>query len=112
MVELCLDPFGLDSIFHSLADPTRRDILRRIGRKAMSVSDVAEPYDMSLAAVSKHLKILEKAKLILKKRKGKELMIVPVLETMNDAAEYLRAYEKLWNDRLDSLERYLSSIPS
>jgi DNA-binding transcriptional ArsR family regulator len=54
---------SLDSIFGSLADPTRRDILQRVAGRELTVSQIAEPYDLSLAAVSKHLKILERAKL-------------------------------------------------
>lgn len=111
MVELTLDPLGLDAIFGSLADPTRRDILRRVAKEALSVGDIAKRYPMSLAAISKHLKILEKAKLILKRRKGKEQMIVLAPGTLKDAAAYLTAYEKLWNDRLDNLEKYLSTLP-
>jgi DNA-binding transcriptional ArsR family regulator len=101
----------LDSIFGSLSDPTRRDILRRVAVKSMSISEIAEPYDVSLAAVSKHLKILEKAELILKKRFGKEQHVELRPKAFKNAAAYLREYEKLWNARLDSLERYLSTFP-
>ena len=111
MVELTLDPLGLDAIFRSLADPTRRDILRRVSKKEMSISDVAEPYGMSFAAIAKHLTVLEKAKLILKSRKGKEQIIQLSPVAFKDASLYLKNYEKLWNDRFDSLENYLSTLP-
>lgn len=109
MVELSLNP--LDAIFGSLADPTRRDILKRVAKKEMSVSDIAKPYKLTFAAISKHLKVLEKAKLIIKRRQGKEQIIQLSPSSIKDAAKYLQEYEKLWDHRLDSLERYLSSLP-
>lgn len=111
MVELTLKPLSLDAIFQSLADPTRRDILRRVSKKEMSISDVAKPYSMSFAAIAKHLSVLANAKLIVKKRKGKEQMIQLSPAAFKDATAYLQQYEKLWNDRLDSLERYLKTFP-
>ena len=111
MVELTLDPLGLDAIFRSLADPTRRDILKRVAKKQLSISDIAKPYKMTLAAISKHLKVLEHAKLIVKRRQGKEQIVQLSPAAFNDAAKYLKYYERLWNDRLDSLELYLQTIP-
>lgn len=105
MVEYILP---LDSIFSSLSDPTRRDILSRLSSGRLNVSEVAEPYDMSLAAVSKHLKILEQAKLIMKRRKGKEQIVSLRPETMMQAAAYIQQYEQLWNERLDRLEQFLN----
>lgn len=105
MVEYILP---LDPIFSSLADPTRRDILGRLQLGRLNVSEIAEPYDMSLAAVSKHLKILEQAKLIMKRRKGKEQIVSLQPQTMMQAAEYLRQYEQLWNERFDRLESFLN----
>jgi DNA-binding transcriptional ArsR family regulator len=108
MVELTLDPIG--AIFASLADPTRRDILRRVARKVLSINEIAEPYDMSVAAISKHLQILEKAKLVTKRRVGKQQLVQLSPAAIKDAGEYLKTYEKMWNDRLDSLEAYLATI--
>jgi len=99
--------FQLDGIFGSLADPTRRDILSRLQRSELNVSDVAEPYDMSLAAISKHLKILEQANLIRKRRQGKERIVSLTPETMMQASNYLKQYERLWNERFDRLEIFL-----
>ncbi len=107
MVEQTLQ---LDAIFGSLADPTRRDILRRVAQREMSISQIAKPYRLTFAAISKHLKILEKAKLILKKRQGKEQMVQLAPATLQDASEHLKNYQKLWEDRLDSLEEVLKSI--
>ena len=104
MVEYSLQ---LDSVFGSLADPTRRDILQRVARRELTVSDVASHYDMSLAAVSKHLKVLQQAKLIIKRRRGKQHMISLAPHALNDAGDYLEQYRKLWTERFDSLEEYL-----
>lgn len=99
--------FSLDNIFGSLADPTRRDILRRVAVQEMSVGEVAAPYDLSLAAVSKHLKILEKAKLIMKRRQGKHQYVQIAPYAFRDATEYLEWYRQLWEQRLDALEEFL-----
>src|SRR5882724_8169330 len=99
MVEYTL---SLDSIFGSLADPTRRDILARLTKNELSVGEIAQPYDVTLAAVSKHLKVLEKAKLIIKRRRGKEQMVSLAPQALADAAEYLQWYRNLWENRLDS----------
>ena len=107
MVELTLD---LDLIFGSLSHHIRRDLLKRAAQKEMTISDAAKPYKMTLAAISKHLKVLEKAHLIIKKRRGKEQMIQLAPAAFKNAATYLSHYEKLWNNRFDSLERYLATI--
>lgn len=74
----------MDKVFHALSDATRRSILRRIKEEEFTVSELAEPYDMSLAAVSKHLKVLEKAGLIARTKQGKihwcGLVIEPLIE--------------------------------
>ncbi|HYH36219.1 MAG TPA: metalloregulator ArsR/SmtB family transcription factor [Candidatus Saccharimonadales bacterium] len=104
MVEYTL---SLDDVFGSLADPTRRDILQRVSLSELSVSDIAAPYDISLAAVSKHLKILEKAKLVMKRRRGKQYLVQASPLAFKDATDYLEQYAQLLNERMDSLENYL-----
>ncbi len=104
MVECTVD---LDSVFSSLADPIRRDILNRISVRELTVSQIASAYDISLAAVSKHLKVLERAKLIYKRKEGKQQIVSLSPAALKDASEYLQHYEKLWNARLDALETYL-----
>src|SRR5690349_3759232 len=105
MVEYSL---SLDNVFGSLADPTRRDILRRVSKAELSVSEVALPYDLSLAAVSKHLGVLERAKLISKRKAGKEHFISMDPAALKTASEYLAHYTSFWNQQLDSLEKYLT----
>jgi len=100
----------LNFIFSALADPTRRDILKRIGKAELSISEIAKYYNLTFAAVSKHLLVLEKAKLIFKRRQGKQQMIQVAPATIKDAAKYLQQYEAMWNNRLDSLEQYLHTL--
>lgn len=104
MVEYAL---SLDNIFGSLADATRRDILQRVVDTELTVSEVAAPYDISLAAVSKHLKILEHAQLIMKRRRGKEQLVTAQPLAVKTATEYLKDYEALWNERFDRLDMLL-----
>ena len=106
MVEYTLN---LDSVFGCLSDPTRRDMLRRIADHELSVGEIAHFYDLTFAAVSKHLKVLEKAKLIVKRRRGKQQMVSLTPQAFADAAEYIDWYRSLWENRLDSLEDYLGS---
>lgn len=108
MVEHSLE---LDSIFGALADPIRRDILLRGLKEEMSIGDIAKPYKLTFAAISKHLKVLEKAKLIVKRKKGRQQFVKLSPEAFADASQYLKEYERIWNSRLDSLETYLSSFP-
>jgi DNA-binding transcriptional ArsR family regulator len=107
MVEYSLQ---LDLIFSSLSDPTRRDILKRVSKKELSISDIAKHYALTFAAISKHLKILEKANLISKRRQGKEQIVALSPAALKNADEYLRSYEAIWNGRLDRLDTYLKTI--
>jgi DNA-binding transcriptional ArsR family regulator len=91
MVEYTL---SLDSVFGSLADPTRRDILKRVSSSELSVSEIAQPYDLSLAAVSKHLKVLEKARLIIKRRRGKQHLVRLSPGALANATDYLEWYQE------------------
>lgn len=104
MVEYALD---LDDIFGSLSDMTRRDILRRVAKREMTVTQVARPYGLSLAAISKHLKVLERARLIVKRKRGKQHFVQLSPAAFKDAAEYLRFYAQFWESQFDSLEQYL-----
>jgi len=97
----------LDSIFGSLADTTRRDILRRVARQEMSVGEIAAPYDISLAAVSKHLVVLEKARLVTKRREGKLQVVSLRAAALTDAAKQIERWRDIWESRLDRLEKYL-----
>jgi DNA-binding transcriptional ArsR family regulator len=106
MVEYTLN---LDSVFGSLSDPTRRDILKRVAKKELSVSEIARPYKLSFAAISKHLGVLEKARLIIKHRRGKEQIIQLSPAAIKNAADYLENYRAIWENRFDSLDKLLKS---
>ena len=100
----------LSDIFQSLADATRRDILTRVAKKEMTVSEIAKRYNLTFAGVSKHLKVLEKAKLIVKRRQGREQYVQMAPATIRTATDALEYYQKLWEDRFDSLEVYLKKV--
>jgi DNA-binding transcriptional ArsR family regulator len=104
MVEYTLQ---LDTIFASLADPTRRDILQRVAQGQLTVGEIAKCYDLTLAAISKHLKVLENAHLIVKRKHGKERIVQLSPGAFKSATEYLSNYEAVWNQRFDALEEYL-----
>jgi DNA-binding transcriptional ArsR family regulator len=97
----------LDSIFHALSDTTRRSILRDVAAKSKTVSEIAKPYRMSLAAVSKHLKVLESAELIARERRGSFHIVRLKAASLRPAEEWLAYYEKFWSSQLDALQIYL-----
>lgn len=109
MVEHQAEP--LDSIFHALSDPTRREMLHSLARKERTVSELAAPFRMSLAAASKHVKVLENAGLIRRTVQGRTHVCRLAPEPLADAHEWLRFYERFWNERLDTLERELKAEP-
>ena len=98
---------NLDIVFKSLADATRRDILKRVSKESLSISALAAPYQMSFAAIAKHISVLEAAKLITKRRQGKQQIISVVPKTIETAVTHLEQYEELWRDRFDALEKLL-----
>ena len=93
----------VDRIFHALADATRRDIVRRAMDGELSVSDLARGYDMSFAAVQKHVAVLEGAGLVAKRRRGRERLVRPDMETIHAARRLLDELEALWRDRIDRI---------
>jgi DNA-binding transcriptional ArsR family regulator len=97
----------LDNVFRALAHPARRAILRRIARAEQTVTELAEPFDMSLEAVSKHVRVLEQARLVQRTRSGRMHRCRLRPEPLKDAAKVLTQLTTLWNKRLDSLERLL-----
>jgi len=98
----------LDLVFSSLADRTRRDIFRRVTVGEQTISDIATHYKMSFAAVAKHLNILEKAKLVSKRKQGRQQYVRANPSTLKTINDYLADYEKLWDSRLDALEELLN----
>ncbi|MFI5240141.1 MAG: ArsR/SmtB family transcription factor [Candidatus Saccharimonadia bacterium] len=99
--------FNLDAVFGSLSDSTRRDILQRVAQKQLSVGQIAEPYAMSLAAISKHLKVLERARLIIKRRSGNEYFVELAPQALASIDTYLSQYRKYWEERFEALDLVL-----
>ena len=100
----------LSATFSALADPTRRAILARLVRGEESVQKLAEPFDMSLPAVSKHLKVLESAGLITRSREAqwRPCRIEP--QALRGVDDWLEEYRRLWNESFDRLDGYLAKL--
>lgn len=105
MVEL--DTPQLDSVFHALGDATRRRMLRELSGGERTVGQLAEPFAMSLAAASKHIKVLETARLIRREVQGRTHICRLAPGPLSSAHEWLGFYERYWSTRLDNLERLL-----
>jgi DNA-binding transcriptional ArsR family regulator len=100
----------LSSTFAALADPTRRAILARLALGETSVTELAEPFDMSLPAISKHLKVLERAGLILRGREAQWRPCRLEAGPMKDATAWLEHYRRFWEQSFDRLEDYLREL--
>lgn len=98
-----LDQDSVDRLFAALADRTRRDIVTRVLVHEESVSALAQRYDMSFAAVQKHVAVLERASLVTKRHHGRERLVRGDVGTIRTAARLLEEYEQLWRGRLDRL---------
>jgi len=99
----------LDSIFHALADPTRRAILHDVSAGEKSVGDLARPHALTLAAVSKHLKVLEAAELVARQRRGSFQIVRLNAPVLHEADQWLAYYRPFWSARLDGLAQHLEA---
>jgi DNA-binding transcriptional ArsR family regulator len=100
-------PAQLDSIFHALADSTRRSILHDVARREKTVGEIARPYRMSLAAVSKHLKVLESADLIAREKRGSFQIVRLNAAPLRSAEQWLAHYQRFWTRQLDALQEFI-----
>jgi DNA-binding transcriptional ArsR family regulator len=100
----------LSTTFAALADPTRRAILARLSAGETSVTDLAEPFDMSLPAITKHLKVLERAGLISRSRDAQWRPCRLEAKPLEAAADWVEQYRKFWEDSMDRLEEYLTEL--
>ncbi|HEU0030362.1 MAG TPA: metalloregulator ArsR/SmtB family transcription factor [Kofleriaceae bacterium] len=100
---------ALSTTFAALADPTRRAIVDRLARGPARITDVAEPFAMSLAAVSKHVKVLEHAGLVRRTRQGREHTLELEAAPLREVASWAARYEQYWTERLDRLEAYFKN---
>jgi DNA-binding transcriptional ArsR family regulator len=109
MVELSTRP--LDTIFHALGDVTRRQMLHELAGGERSVSELAQPFSMSLAAASKHIKALENAGLVRREVRGRTHVCRLEAGPLAEAQQWLQHYERFWNVRLDVLDQLLRDFP-
>ena len=100
----------LDAVFGALADPTRRAILGRLAAGEASVTELAEPFEMSMPAVSKHLKVLERAGLIARGRQRQWRPARLQAGPLREVAEWTERYRRFWEERYDRLDEYLEEL--
>ena len=100
----------LSSTFAALADPTRRAILARLASGEISVTELAEPFEMSMPAVTKHLKVLERAGLITRGREAQWRPCKLEAKPLRKAADWIERYRQFWEQRLDRLDEYLHDL--
>lgn len=107
MVESLVLP-NLDEVFHALSSEPRREMLSTLALGERTVGDLADPFDISLAAVSKHLKVLESAGLVERRTEGRSTMCRLRAEPLAEVREWVAFYEQFWTTRLDRLEQLLT----
>ncbi len=100
-------PDALSAVFRALGDPTRRAMLRRLSKGERSVGELARPFRMSLAAASKHVKVLERAGLVRRTVHGRTHRCRLDAARLADAERWIAFYRRFWNERLDALDRLL-----
>ena len=105
-----MTPDTLSNTFSALADPTRRAILARLALGELSVTELAEPFEMSMPAISKHLKVLERAGLIARGRDAQWRPCSLKAAPLKDAAEWLERYRRFWEESFDRLDDYLREL--
>lgn len=99
-------------VFQAIADPTRRDILNLLSVQSLNLNAVAERFDISRPAISKHIKILTECGLITIKQEGRERFCEAKLDKLNEVSEWVEQYRQFWEAKLDSLEQYLNKLQS
>jgi DNA-binding transcriptional ArsR family regulator len=100
---------NLDHVIVAIADPTRRAIIGRLARGPARITDVAALFPMSLPGFCKHVRVLERAGLVRRTRKGRENTLELSAEPLRDVARWISRYERFWNARLDRLERFFAA---
>ena len=105
-----MTPDHLTTTFAALADPTRRAILARLATGEASVTELSQPFDMSMPAISKHLKVLERAGLIARGRQAQWRPCRLEAQPLKDASDWLEHYSQFWTESLDRLDLYLREL--
>lgn len=101
-------PSNIDSVLTAISDPTRRAIIGRLSKGPARISDVAAPFSMSLTAVCKHVRVLERSGLVRRTRKGRENTLEFRAAPLRDVARWVLKYESFWNERLDRLQAFFA----
>jgi DNA-binding transcriptional ArsR family regulator len=99
-------------VFQAIADPTRRKIINMISQQSLNLNSVAENFQISRPAISRHIKILTQCGLIVIREQGRERYCESRLEKLNEVSVWVEQYEKFWNTKLDALENYLHALQS
>ena len=108
---IVIDEDRTDALFHALADRTRRDIMRRVLAGEHSVSTLASNYDMSFAAVQKHVAVLEKAGLLTKRRSGREQLASGDVAAVRSVGDLLSELEQVWRGRISRIDKLIATDP-
>ena len=103
--------YDLNRVFHALGDPTRRAILDRLAEGEATVSHLSRPFDLSFAAVSKHLGVLERAGLVMREARGRERVCRINPAALSDARSWLEFHERFWTERLEALAALVEAGP-
>ena len=98
---------SLNQIYAAIADPTRRAILVRLMQSKARVTELARPFEISLNAVSKHLRVLERAQLVRRRIKGRDHYLSVNIEPLQEAARWIETYQKSWEESVDARETFL-----
>lgn len=96
----------LSDVLTAISHPSRRAIIGQLAKGPARFTDIAEPFDLALNAVTKHLKLLERAGLISRKKQGREVFISFRAEPLREVAGWVHEYERFWNERLDQFQQY------
>jgi DNA-binding transcriptional ArsR family regulator len=99
-------------VFQAIADPTRREIINMIARQSLNLNMVAENFDISRPAISKHIKILEECGLIQIKQQGRERFCEAKLKKLNEVSDWVEQYKEFWSNKLHALETFLAREPA
>src|SRR6187401_3108582 len=97
-------------VFQAIADPTRREIINMLAYKSLNLNSVAENFNVSRPAISKHIKILTECGLVTINQQGRERYCEAKLDKLNEVSDWVEQYRKFWNAKLDALENYLTEI--
>ncbi len=97
-------------VFQAIADPTRREIISLLAQNPMNINAVSDRFLTSRAAISKHLKILTECGLVVIEQQGRERICEAQPEKLREVSDWVEQYRQFWNEKLDSLERYLADI--